>query len=204
MNPKKELKKALGVTPQIMAGVFKISMTTDDNVEAANLVNAVARVYTDLLTADNKENQSQRNQQLNDILITQRKTVQSMEDSLKEFRTANNISAIVNLHTLQLRLLEDMDANLLKAESELAGAKAALDSINEQLKAGTLQLSADMKQYVENQPEMLNLNQTLNQLKQEKQVVLLSSAGADGDSELGQADRNGERADRGEAGPVGE
>ncbi len=175
-NQKKELRKALSVDAKITAGVFTIGMTTDDNIEAANLVNAVARVYVDALTADNKENQSQRNQQLNDIVATQKKTVQSLEDSLAEFRKANDISAIVNLHSLELKLLEDMDATLLRAESELAAAKSSLDNINEQLKSGTLQLSADMKQYVENQPEMLNLNQTLLLLEQDKQVALLNAA----------------------------
>jgi capsular exopolysaccharide synthesis family protein len=173
-NPKVELRKALHVDPNVVAGVFTISMTTGDNVEVANLVNAVARVYMDQLSADNKENQSQRNQQLNDIVVTQKKTVQGIEDTLAEFRKSNNISAIVNLHSLELRLLEDMDANLIRAQAETASAKETLDSITGQLKNGTLALSSDMKQYVENQPEMVNLNQTELVLEQDKQVSLLN------------------------------
>ena len=173
-NPKRELGKALRVEPNVSAGLFTISMTTGDNVEVANLVNAVARVYMDQLSADNKENQSQRNQQLNDIVVTQKKTVDTQESALADFRQTNNISAIVNLHSLELRLLEDMDANLIKVQAEAASAKQTLDNITGQLKNGTLALSSDMEQYVENQPEMLNLNQTLLALEQDKQVSLLN------------------------------
>jgi succinoglycan biosynthesis transport protein ExoP len=177
-NTKRELRNALHVDPKVIAGVFTISMTTGDNVEVANLVNAVARVYTDQLSADNKENQSQRNQQLNDIVVTQKKTVQSMESTLADFRANNNISAVVNLHSLELRLLEDMDTNLIKVQAEAASAKETLDNITAQLKSGTLELSSDMKQYVENQPEMLNLMQTNLALEQDKQVALLNLGSA--------------------------
>ncbi len=171
-NPKKWLRKDLSVDAKTTAAVFTISMTTDDNVEAANLVNAVARVYMDELRSDNKQNQSEQNHELNDVVAKQEQTVKTQEDSLGEFRKTNDISAIVNLHELELTLLSAMNSQLLESQSRVVGAKASLENINDQLKNGTLQLSSDMRQYVENQPEMLNLNQTRLALDQDKQVTM--------------------------------
>jgi len=166
------LKKDLAVEPFVNAGVFQLTMTASDASEAARLVNTIARVYQDALRADNNVNQSEQQAQLAKAVNDQRNTVMTAQSALDEFRKTYNISAIINLHTMELNLLQDMDQQLLKDQADAAALKSAQDSIIDHLAKGNLEVSSDMKQWVEGQPQMVNLQQTLIQLEQDRQVAM--------------------------------
>ena len=114
---KRYLRKDLVVEPFVNAGIFQFTMTTDDPNEAARLVNVIARTYQDSLRSDNAVNQTEQLAQLNKIVQTQNELVKTARDGLSNFRKSNDISGIVNLHTVELSLLQVMNQKLTENEA---------------------------------------------------------------------------------------
>ncbi len=170
---KRYLRKDLLVEPFVNAGVFQLTMTCSDPGEAARLVNVIARTYEDSLRSDNTVNQSEQLQQLNKIVQQQRETVKNKEDEVSEFRKLNDISGIVNLHTVELALLQSMNQKLNEDEALTAALKSSMDNIMSHLKSNDLEVSSDMQQWIEGQPQMVNLEQTKLALEQDRQVSLI-------------------------------
>ncbi|MGN6367204.1 MAG: GumC family protein [Phycisphaerae bacterium] len=169
---KRYLRKDLVVEPYVNAGVFQFTMSCSDPVEAARLVNVIARTYEDSLRNDNNISQSEELQQLNKVVQQQRDTVKTAQDALSEFRKTYDISGIINLHTVELALLQTMNQKLTEDQALVAALKSSLDNIQTHLKAGDLEVSSDMQQWIEQQPQMINLEQTKLALEQDRQVSL--------------------------------
>ncbi|HUO09585.1 MAG TPA: polysaccharide biosynthesis tyrosine autokinase [Phycisphaerae bacterium] len=172
---KRYLRKDLVVEPFVNAGVFQLTMTASDPNEAARLVNVIAHTYEDSLRSDNSVNQSEQLQQLNKIVQQQQDTVKTAQDALSEFRKSNDISGIINLHSVELSLLQVMNQKLTENEAIVAALKSSMDNILSHLKSNDLEVSSDMRQWIEQQPQMINLEQTKLALDQDRQVTLVTA-----------------------------
>ena len=170
---KRYLRKDLVVEPFVNAGVFQLTMTCGDPFEAARLVNVIAHTYWDSLRSDNSMHQSESLQELNKIVGQQREAVKTKEDEVSEFRKLYDISGIVNLHTVELALLQSMNQRLMDDEAETAAYKSEMDNTMSHLKSNDLEVSSDMQQWIEAQPQMINLEQTKLALEQDRQVSLI-------------------------------
>ena len=113
----------------------------------------------------------------------QRDTVKTAQDALSEFRKTYDISGIINLHTVELALLQTMNQKLTEDQALVAALKSSLENIQTHLKAGDLEVSSDMQQWIEQQPQMVNLEQTKLALEQDRQVSLKLAQGDYRDSE---------------------
>jgi capsular exopolysaccharide synthesis family protein len=160
------------VTPVATSDVFTISMTAKDPVEAARLVNAIARVYLDSLTNDSMQNTNKEIEALGEMVKNQEQAVKSLQTSLQEFRTNYNIDAITPRYTVQLAVLGELDKELTKAHGEVISAGQILEMIKAQVAQNTLQLSSKaQREYVDNDPEVRLLSQQRLMLEQERAAL---------------------------------
>ena len=97
-------------------------MTAKDPDEAANLVNAVARVYMQTLRTDNQNHQSARMQDLNKALVAQQREVSNAQQDLADFRKSRNIDAITPRYQVELAVLGELDKDYVKLQAMATAA----------------------------------------------------------------------------------
>jgi capsular exopolysaccharide synthesis family protein len=195
VQAKKRLREDMEITPVPTSDVFLISMTAKDNVEAARLVNAIARVYMDSLTNDAKQNTNKEIEELGEMVKNQDAQVKSLQTALADFRTINNIDAITPRYTVQLAVLGELDKELTKAQGLVLQYGSIVESMKQQVATNTLQLSPEAQfQYVDNDPELRQLSASRLALLQEK-AALVATGGVIGtgmrnvDARISEVDR---------------
>ncbi len=170
-NAKKSLQKDLEISPISNTDVFRITMTAGDPVESANIVNAVSGVYVEVLKKNQKQLESERLQDLRNAMQSVDDIVKNKESKLADFRKARNISAVTMRHTIEVTTLGELNKDVIHMQMEVTAASAHLESIKKQVAAGTLQLSPEMEQYVENDPQIRSLEQQKLSLLQDREVA---------------------------------
>jgi len=171
-NPSQALRKAVDVSPLPNTDVFRVSMTTRDPQESANLVNAIGRVYMEMLRQDQAEDEARRMSELNALTKKVGDTVKDLNERLNEFRNTHDIAAMTATHNIAMRTLDALTTEFLRSERDLTSAKAGLENVKKQVEAGTLTLSADMEAMIENDPTVRSLENQKLSLQSDKEVLL--------------------------------
>ncbi len=176
LEPKKALQEAVAVSPIGGTEVFKITMTTDDNEEAANMVNAIALVYTDRLREQDKESQAVRLKDLKTSQKTLEEEIRIIEATLADFTRTANIGRVTTRHQIEMDTLSTLKSALLNIEIEVSSAQSSYENIKKQVENGTLQLTTDLEMYVENDPQVRMLENQKLSLVQDKEVLQSNTA----------------------------
>jgi len=170
--PEVALRQELYVSAIAGTDVFQVGMSGADREELTGLVNAVADAYYLQLAYDESAAAGNRLQQLSTMQKNLEESIKGVEAALADFRSSHDISAILRMQEINAAMLGALNTEFVKLESELAGARTNLEIIKKQVDAGTLQLNGQTEQFVENDPNIRNLESQKLMLQQEKAVLL--------------------------------
>ncbi|HVX84070.1 MAG TPA: polysaccharide biosynthesis tyrosine autokinase [Phycisphaerae bacterium] len=177
-NPKKYLKEDMEIDQTPTANLFSIRMMSKDPTEAARLVNAIADVYVSELQNDTKQADAQRLHDLQQAMLNQQSQVTQIEKDLNSFRDENHIPALTQRHEVEVQILAELNAQVIKLEGDLAAAQSTLDGMKAMAQSPTMPLTADAQAYVENDPRLRTLIATKDALEQQKVATAAQSGAA--------------------------
>ena len=170
--PKNALRTEIDVNPIPNSDVFKVLMTTRDNTEAANIVNAVCDSYMDTLRAMEKRLEDEHLRDLRKALGSMEDTVKTLESELADYRKSHNIGVVIERHSLETQMLGQLNTELIRADMDATAASSNLESIKKQVKDNTLSLSPEREQIIENDPAVRTLDNQRLGLIQDREVSL--------------------------------
>ncbi len=174
-QPKKALRRQIEVSPVAGTEVFAIAMQGSDRQEVTDMVNAIAQTYIDDLQNETSGLQAHALDSLTAAKTRLQSDIATEASGLEDFRNAHDIAAMTNTQTIGLATFSALSAEFIKAQTDLAAARANFDAIKKQVESNTLQLPAELTQYVENDPVIRNLAGTILVLEQERVAALLTS-----------------------------
>jgi capsular exopolysaccharide synthesis family protein len=166
--PLAALRRDLAVTPLIDSAAFEISMTARDPYEACSLVTAVGQVYVQTLRADNRQVTADRLAALTRIRKDQETTVQNLNAALAQFTAAQNVPALAARYKIELETLQQLTAELVRAEALESAARLAADNARALAAAPAPALTPDLEQWIKDDAQFRTLENTRLSLEQDR------------------------------------
>jgi capsular exopolysaccharide synthesis family protein len=169
-----EFAKGLKVTPEGRSYVIRIDFTSENPKKAANIVNAVANRYVDMLREEKVGKTALATDWLSQRLDELRSELETAESAVEQYRAKHNIND-VNGITLNEQRLFDVNQRLSALRADAAAAQAKVAQIRAMRTSGF--------DAVEAVPEVLSSTTIINLRERETQLLkeeseLRSSFGA--------------------------
>ena len=160
------LRKDLVVAPIPHTNLFEVSMSWHDPQETADLVNAVSTVYLNYVRNQERSQLSREAQSVAAAEANMQAKVEALQARVETFRVAHDVPGLIEQHTVLANTLATLNTFEIRSEIRSKEAQAAYAQIKSQVADNTLQLSPEMQQVVDNDPNLRELELNLLDLKQ--------------------------------------
>jgi uncharacterized protein involved in exopolysaccharide biosynthesis len=130
-----EFANGLKVTPEGRSYVIKLAFTSESAKKAANVVNAVANRYVDMLREEKVDKTELATEWLAQRLDELRREVETAEGAVEQYRAQHNIND-VNGVTLNEQRLFDVNQRLSALRADYAAARAKVAQIRAMRNSG--------------------------------------------------------------------
>ncbi len=130
-----EFANGLKVTPEGRSYVIKLAFTSESAKKAANVVNAVANRYVDMLREEKVDKTELATEWLAQRLDELRREVETAEGAVEQYRAQHNIND-VNGVTLNEQRLFDVNQRLSALRADYAAARAKVAQIRAMRSSG--------------------------------------------------------------------
>ncbi|MEB3360074.1 MAG: GumC family protein [Synechococcales bacterium] len=118
------------------ADVLKVSYEAGDPEEAAAIVNTLAEAYIEANVIDNRAKASQARELIESQLPQAESFVQESEGALRNFKEANRVVAIEQEAESVVRVMQDLDTQILSTQAALQEATTRVEELQQQLGLG--------------------------------------------------------------------
>ncbi len=166
VDPLDKLKRDLTVSPLLHTNDFQITMYWHDPRETADLVNAVAGVYTQYVSNEEQRRLSREAKSVSAAEHKVRDRVTAMQAELETYRVSHDVPGLIERRGVMANMLTQLNGLLIKAQLRVQEAQASYQEIQRQVKNNTLTLTPAMQELVERDPSLRELHLTLLSLKQ--------------------------------------
>ncbi len=170
VHPASALAKALSVGPVPHSGLFTISLSWHDKNEAAQLVTAVGRVYQATLREQEKQELQNNARAVSQAQAKMQQQVDDLQQSLEAYRRSHDIPGLIEQHSVIASTLAQLNTLVIQSQIRANQLQEDYDSIAQQVKNNTLQLTPDMQQLISNDPNLRSLESNLLSLQQQRDV----------------------------------
>ena len=169
-DPMDSLRKDLIVAPIPHTNLFEVSLSWHNPEETADLVNSVSTVYLTYVRNQERSQLSREAQSVAAAEANMQAKVEALEARVETFRVAHDVPGLIEQHIVLANTLATLNTFEIQSEIRARESQAAYQQIKDQVANNTLQLSPEMQQVVDNDPNLRELELNLLDLKQSIQV----------------------------------
>jgi capsular exopolysaccharide synthesis family protein len=167
------LRAAIDVSPIPQTDVFKLSVTASAPGDATAIINALKDVYLDQLRIDETMMVSSQVQKYRDARDDLERQINQQQSDMQAFRTAHDIPGLTQESNHIGTTLAELQSRLVTASTETNAARAAVESLKKSMGDSNARLTPEMDQFVQSDPRVANMRQSLLGLQQDRAVMLV-------------------------------
>lgn len=169
-NPIHALRKALYVLPSRRSGIFRVGLTTGDPRQSRQMLRAIDTVYLRIVRNTEYDQQTTRARKLAAAIAARKRTIRAKQRELESYRVRHDVPGMIEQKGFIAQALGQLKTMQIVSEMRALRARKSYESIKKQVNTNTLQLSADMEQFIDNDPGLRDLQAVKLQLEQQLAV----------------------------------